>query len=160
LAPDRLDEESLSAMLAGAAPPDRVYVCCDDDSVALRIGLRALRARQHHPVRVVVCLGRGGAFSAAFHGASRLFDDAHGTLSVLAVPEMLLRPELIRGSVATERLARELHTSYVEACSARGERLGSRPALQPWHELLEMYRESNRDQARHVGAKLEAIGCI
>lgn len=157
---DRLDEVTLPVLLGDAAPPDRVYVCCDDDSVALRVGLRTLRARQHHPVRVVVCLGRGSAFSAAFHGDHQLFDDAHGTLSVLAVPELLLRPALIRGSVATERLAQALHTSYVEACRTRGEQMGSRPALLPWHELQEAHRESNRDQARHLGAKLAAIDCI
>ena len=157
---ERLDEVSLPTVLGGAAPPDRVYVCCDDDSVALRVGLRALRARQHHPLRVVVCLGRGSAFSAAFHGDNQLFDDAHGTLSVLAVPELLLRPALIRGSVATERLARALHASYVEACTMRGEPIGSRPALRSWDDLLEPFRESNRSQARHLGDKLAAIGCI
>jgi len=157
---DRLDEVTLPVLLGDAAPPDRVYVCCDDDSVALRVGLRTLRARQHHPVRVVVCLGRGSAFSAAFHGENQLFDDAHGTLSVLAVPELLLRPELIRGGVATERLAQALHTSYVEACGVRGEKMGSRQALLPWHALPEAHRESNRDQARHLGAKLAAIDCI
>ena len=158
---DRLDEASLPALLADGPPPDRVYVCCDDDSVALRVGLRTLRARHRHAVRVVVCLDRGGtAFSAAFHGDERLFDDAQGTLRVLAVPELLLRPDLIRGSLVTEQLARALHASYIEACIERGESPRDRPALLPWEELPEQFRESNRDQARHMGDKLEAIGCI
>jgi TrkA-N domain len=157
---DLLDEASLPPLLAEGPPPDCVYVCCDDDSVALRVGLRTLRARHHNSVRVVVCLDRGSAFSAAFHGDDRLFDDAWGTLRVLAVPELLLRPDLIRGSLVTEQLARALHASYIEACVGRGERPGERPALQPWERLPEPFRDSNRDQARHLGEKLEAIGCI
>jgi hypothetical protein len=153
-------EAGLQELLAEDPPPDRVYVCCDDDAVALRVGLRALRARHRRPVRVVVCVERGTAFSDAFHGEDRLFDDAQGTLHVLAIMELLLRPDRIRSNLVAEQLAHALYGSYVEGCVARGEAPGSRPGLNPWDELPEELRESNRDQARHLGEKLAAIGCV
>ena len=68
----------------------------------------------------------------------------------------------------TERLARAfhgtyagaIHEAYVEAALDKGEAPGSRPSLRPWEELPEEFRESNRAQARHVGEKLAAIGCL
>ncbi len=43
---------------------------------------------------------------------------------------------------ATEQLAQAMHRSYVAACLARGETLSGRPALLPWDELPETFRES------------------
>jgi uncharacterized membrane protein len=60
----------------------------------------------------------------------------------------------------TERLARAMHAAYLRARLARGEAPASRPALRPWEELPEDLRDANRDQARHVGDKLAAIGCV
>jgi uncharacterized membrane protein len=68
----------------------------------------------------------------------------------------------------TERLARAIHDTwsrgihgaYVEARAEDGEERGSRDAMHPWDELPDVFKESNRAQARHVGEKLRALGCI
>jgi uncharacterized membrane protein len=68
----------------------------------------------------------------------------------------------------TERLARAIHDtwaraihdSYVEERVEDGEARGGRSALHPWDDLSEEFKESNRAQARHVGEKLRALGCI
>jgi hypothetical protein len=151
---------ALSDLLGRDPPPDRVYVCCEDDTIALRVGLRALRSPHRHPVRVIVCVERGAAYTAAFHLEGRLFDDAQGSLRVLAVLDLVLTADRLRGSLGVEQLARALHASYLGACLRRGEVLGSRPALRPWDDLPEDLREPNRDQARHIGEKLAAIGCV
>jgi uncharacterized membrane protein len=65
----------------------------------------------------------------------------------------------IRNQV-TEQLARAIHRTYVAASAARDQSPRSRPALLPWEELPEEFRESNRDQARHAAEKLAAIGCV
>jgi TrkA-N domain len=160
LPPGESDSAELSELLAADPPPDRVYVCCDDDAVALRVGLRALWSTHRHRVRVVVCVERGAAFTAAFHLEERLFDDAQGSLRVLALLDLVLVPERIRSSLGIEQLARALHASYLEGCVTRGETPGTRPALIPWDDLPEDLRESNRNQARHIGEKLAAIGCV
>jgi uncharacterized membrane protein len=63
-------------------------------------------------------------------------------------------------SHVTEQLARAFHRVYLDACLARGEQPGSRPALVPWEELPEVFRESNRDQARHMATKLAALNAM
>ncbi len=63
-------------------------------------------------------------------------------------------------TTVTEQLARARHRSYVAACLQRGEAPASRPSLRPWDELLEEFRASSRDQARHAADKLAAIGCL
>jgi uncharacterized membrane protein len=59
-----------------------------------------------------------------------------------------------------DHIARAIHRSYVEGCVARGEAPSSRSALLPWDELSDELKRSNRDQARHAGEKLAAIGCV
>jgi uncharacterized membrane protein len=68
----------------------------------------------------------------------------------------------------TERLAQAIHNSYLRAVHAaslaaavdKGAVSGSRPSLRPWEELPDNLKESNRAQARQVGEKLAAIGCL
>jgi uncharacterized membrane protein len=66
----------------------------------------------------------------------------------------------------TEHLARAIHDDYgtihkpgPAAAVARGPILGGAP-LGPWDELPEEFKESNRAQARQIGEKLAAIGCL
>jgi ppGpp synthetase/RelA/SpoT-type nucleotidyltranferase len=65
-------------------------------------------------------------------------------------PEM---PEEIR-----ESIARAIHGEYLK------EQLASRPkedpALRDWEDLPDGFKDSNRQQARHILTKLKAIGCL
>jgi uncharacterized membrane protein len=57
----------------------------------------------------------------------------------------------------TEHLAQAIHDSYARAAHAA--QLDGPPAV-PWHELPEDLKESDRAQARQIGEKLAAIGCL
>ncbi len=50
-------------------------------------------------------------------------------------------------------------TPTTAATSGRGAAPATNPAMVPWDELPEHLRESNRDQAGHIGVKLRAMGC-
>jgi uncharacterized membrane protein len=71
-------------------------------------------------------------------------------------------------SQVTEHLARALHATYVRAIrQAQAEAAGDgaevaagADSLRPWDELPDELKESNRAQARQVGEKLAAIGCL
>jgi hypothetical protein len=60
-----------------------------------------------------------------------------------------------------------LHAEFVRAREAQGWAYGPQrdderrinPALAPWPELAERFRESNRDQAAHTQVKLATVGC-
>ncbi|MEU4117033.1 DUF1003 domain-containing protein [Kitasatospora sp. NPDC028055] len=60
----------------------------------------------------------------------------------------------------TRQLARAIHRSRVAAAVEDGEEAGSRPALLPWEELPEELRTANRRQARQLGERLAAVGCL
>ncbi len=59
--------------------------------------------------------------------------------------------------VARELLARAIHERYRQ--NQRGNKSPDDSAMRPWEELSEDLRESNRQQADAIGAKLAAIGC-
>ena len=57
---------------------------------------------------------------------------------------------------AREKLARQLHESYVAARAATDE---NAPLAIPWDDLPEAARESNRAAVDHIAVKLARIGC-
>ncbi|WBP84959.1 DUF1003 domain-containing protein [Kitasatospora cathayae] len=60
----------------------------------------------------------------------------------------------------TRHLARAIHQSRLTAAVEDGEEPGSRPTLLPWEELPEELRSANRRQARQLGERLAAVGCL
>jgi uncharacterized membrane protein len=60
----------------------------------------------------------------------------------------------------TEQLAQAIHAAWLQAATVGGQIPGSRPALHRWEELPEPAREANRAQAREIGERLAAIGCL
>ena len=56
-----------------------------------------------------------------------------------------------------ELIARAIHERYRH--NQQGRKAADDPALRPWEELSEDLRESNRQQADDIAAKLGAIGC-
>ena len=61
--------------------------------------------------------------------------------------------DLVRGG-SYETIAEAIHNHYLEfQLAARGK------AGKPWPDLDESFRESSRDQARHIAVKLGVIGC-
>ncbi|MEA5362881.1 NAD-binding protein [Amycolatopsis sp., V23-08] len=141
---------------------DRVFVCADDDVVAVKIGLSILRALRDHEVQVTVRVReRGAELNEAFHGASgRLFDDVSGSLRIFGALDEACRPDAIQAGAAVEEIARSLHDEYVAQCAANGDTPSANPSMAPWEALAEDLKNANRAQARHLGEKLSAIGCI
>ncbi|HUU37298.1 MAG TPA: RyR domain-containing protein [Candidatus Desulfaltia sp.] len=64
--------------------------------------------------------------------------------------------DVLLGS-ARELLARAIHEKY--RLDNRDKRSPDDPSMQPWDELLEEVKESNRQQADHIPRKLKAVGC-
>ncbi|MFE2411648.1 DUF1003 domain-containing protein [Kitasatospora sp. NPDC059408] len=60
----------------------------------------------------------------------------------------------------TKHLARAIHQSRLEAAVEDGRAPGSGPGLLPWDELPEELRQANRRQARRLGDRLAAVGCL
>lgn len=56
-------------------------------------------------------------------------------------------------------LAQAIHERYVAEQVHDGVAMGAGAAMVSWQDLSEDLKETNRDQARDIGAKLAAIGC-
>ncbi|RKR86941.1 TrkA family protein [Micromonospora pisi] len=136
-------------------PPDRVFICYDDEQRALKTALTAEQLWHGEPGSVVVRLDRLANLRDAFGGpGERLLDDLSGTLRLYGVVRAACDPELIG-----DDLARVIHESYVAARHRRGERPEETPALVPWERLPETLRVANRAQAEDFGSKLRELGC-
>lgn len=117
--------------------------------------------------RIAMALGAWvGLIAKSGREAGRIFTDAHWAASavLLSLPP---DSETIRAFAEPEpaKMSRELCEPIAQAIheAYRRERLDSGQlsdsALADWARLSGDYKESNRDQARHIPAKLEAIGC-
>ncbi len=142
----------LATLASDAEQVATVAICLDDDHRSLRAALQ-LNERllaQKLPIRVRMAHRMGLA------ALSRSADGSIG-LSVFGLLDELCKPDAMLGETL-DRLARACHEEYL-ARKLATEPLRSRPALFPWDDLDETYRESNRQQADHIPVKLRAIGC-
>jgi TrkA-N domain len=137
--------------------PERAFVCVTDIGEALAIGLGIVGIGRFGDTRVTVCVDRyGDELREVFQGLSGI---PVGRLSVFSARDAAWTPSFIRDGVAIERIARSLHQRYIEKRLTEGDIDDRRGTLCTWERLPERYRESNRDQARHIGRKLDLIGC-
>jgi hypothetical protein len=142
-------------------PPDRVYLCGEDEEVALKLALTMDHFWRRGPRSVVVRLSRLGLLDKAFHATyeDRLLDDVAGTLYLFDAVRAGSDPSLVEDSLM-ERLGRAIHENYVAIQLRQGADLEATRAMRRWAELSDDLREANRAQAADVGRKLRAIGCV
>jgi len=58
-----------------------------------------------------------------------------------------------------DMLARAIHDNYRALRTAQNTGMAGDPAMKPWSELDEEFKESNRKQADHIVTKLQAVNC-
>lgn len=68
------------------------------------------------------------------------------------------RPQVLLDGEGDD-LARTIHEHYRDSIAAQGRDPGTEPAGAPWSRLAGTYREANRRQADHIGAKLAVTDC-
>jgi len=134
-----------------------IYVCLDDDSFGLTVGLTLLQKTRRHNIPIVVRMTQDAGLAKLLHevsGSSNRFENIHafGVLNQLCKPDLLF-------SDTYELIARVIHEDYVRHQKEKGESSQTNPSMVSWDELPENLKESNRQQARHIGAKLKAVNC-
>lgn len=136
------------------APVDAVFACLPDDGDALSAALTLHRVLADQPTPVVVQTTDDSGLASLLRADRAGFETVHA----FATYERTCDPEvLLRGT--SEMLARAMHDAYVAKEVALGRSRVDNPSMVDWDELPEALRESNRDQAAHIGVKLEAAGC-
>ena len=133
-----------------------VYVCLDDDSLGLSAAL-ALRQRvREHGIPIVVRMEQDAGLATLLGGR----DGGGGfeNLHAFGLLDRTCRPDLVLGGTH-EIIARAIHEGYVGYREKLDGTPQIDPAMVPWEELAEEFRESCRRQADHIGLKLKAVGC-
>jgi voltage-gated potassium channel Kch len=141
----------------GRPNASRVYVTVGDDSLAMASALKLRQRLAGHKVRIVVRMSRNsglGDLLAREPGATESSDG----LQVFGLLDEVFDVDSVLGGTY-EIMARAIHEEYARAEEAAGQTSETNATLVPWDALPESLRESNRDQAAHIGAKLGAVGC-
>ncbi len=141
-------------VMSHSGPVDAVFICVDDDGHALSAALTLHRRLADAPTPVVVQTTNESGLASLLRADRAGFETVHAfaTYDRTCDPEVLLAGTL-------ETMARAMHEAYAAKEAALGRTTSDNPSMARWDELPEAMRESNRDQAAHVGVKLEAAGC-
>lgn len=166
LVADACDVHAVDAPLGSAAfsegaflfhegrPADAVFACLPDDGDALSAALTLHRVLADVATPVVVQTTDDSGLASLLRADRAGFETVHA----FATHERTCDPDvLLRGT--SETLARAMHEAYVAKEVALGRTPADNPSMAAWDRLPESLRESNRDQAAHVGVKLEAARC-
>lgn len=151
------DESFRKQLPAGMALSASLFIALGDDTLSLSSALRmhrGLRSKHQQDVTTTVLLTRLGGLSSLLTGT-----ESSAGVRMFGLLESACTPQALRDASLVERLARALHRSYVRKQLAGGKAMGSKPALVPWEELGDRYRNSNRDQARWAPLRLHQMGC-
>lgn len=131
------------------------FVCPEEDSTGLCAALAIQRKFGRARVPIVLCAKEEGSLTRL------LSEDAQSDMRGIRVFGLFGRtcdPDLLPGGVH-ETLARQWHEEYRREKAALGQTAAGNPALVPWDQLDEEFRESSRLAADHISVKLEAVGC-
>ncbi len=142
----------------------RKHRALEDPSGALRIDDGVLRAFLHVPRYLHGARSLEAIVDMSSLTGRELFDPSllppRRQLDLHVDGERFL--ELVRYHHALgdrlERVAREIHELYFRDELGNGQKVGDRPALRPWEELGDLYRNSNREQAASYPSLLAAAG--
>lgn len=85
--------------------------------------------------------------------------DWDGQILPFSARRMVLTPEVLLDGGGDE-LARVIHGHYRDTTAAQGRDPGAEPSGRPWSDLADSYRDANRRQADHLGAKLAVTDCV
>ncbi len=138
-------------------PRSIAYICLDDGAAGLAAGLALERMLPAGADPIVVCVEDERGLAGLLR-ESGWFGARAGRLIVFPLVEHIGRMEVVLGGTH-ELVARAVHDDYVRARTALGETPVDNPSLAAWEALAEALRDSNRRQADHIHAKLEALGC-
>jgi voltage-gated potassium channel Kch len=128
-----------------------VYVSLDTDTRALSAAV-ALRRQLRPEVPIVVR-------TTAAAGPADIVAGGPDSAGIVPFPvfDRISRPDVLINGV-NETIARAIHDDYVRKQWAEGNTPDTNPSMVGWPELPEVLKASNRDQAAHVGVKLDAVG--
>lgn len=139
------------------APISKIFVCIDNQPLALATAIKLVQKTRKQGIPVVVRLDDEAGFAQLLRTSSK---DAPYLKSIEPFglfQETCTTDSLRRTTVET--LAREGHSEYLAGQRLPDGSLPDKPYVVPWEELPQDKKESNRSQADHIGEKLRKVKC-
>jgi hypothetical protein len=135
-----------------------IYICLDNDSLAMAASLVLHERTKAHGIPVVVRMTTEQGLARLFQGVKEGVDGA-GALSVFGLFDRTCTRHLILGGTR-EILARDIHEEYLAKENVLLKDLKREKAGAPWEDLPGSFRETFRAQADHVVTMLREVGCL
>ena len=134
-------------------PSSQAFVCLEDDSLNLNVGLSLLQQRINPPAQVIVTQWEDGGFADLMDKAAPRTPG----FSIFGLLNHTCQSHLLDDGTH-ERLARAIHQVYRRTFTPAPDEPLTGSAHVDWDELAETYRNSNRPQADDIGRKLALLG--
>ena len=133
-----------------------IYICLDDDALALVSALKLYKTTKQYQVPLIVKMSRdsGLATLLAEDRIAMGFDNIYS----FGLLDRTCSFDAVIGGIY-EVIAQAIHNEYVLEHKEKGETFEINPSIVEWCDLSEEFKESNRLQASHVEDKLASITC-
>ena len=128
-----------------------------EDSTNLKLALGLNQLPECRNLRTLLFQTRRSGFANLFPAGGSPSSIGSNVFPFGSIEETCSLETLMHES--SDAVARELHQDWYDSNIKAGKKHGDKPALWPWDQLDEVYKESNRHAADHIPAKLRAIGC-
>jgi hypothetical protein len=140
----------------GYPTADLIYVCIDDEAIALVSALKLYKDTEQYKIPIVVKMSREAGL------ATLLKEDkvAMGLeyIHSFGLLDRTCNFDALLGGIY-EIIARAIHEDYIHENEQKGETCSTNASMVNWNILPEELKESNRSQAAHIEVKLASINC-
>jgi len=136
---------------------DIAYICFDNDSLGLNVGLTLARLTRKQGVPIVVRMNEERGLALLLRKGME-DQGAFANLYAFNLLDKACTPELLFGGIH-EMLARSVHEDFVRQQKSMGHSVQDNGILVPWDQLPEKVRDSNRRYADQISNKLQAVNC-
>jgi hypothetical protein len=136
---------------------DIAYICFDNDSLGLNVGLNLARLTREQGIPIVVRMVEERGLSLLL-GNEVKDQGGFSNLHAFSLLDKTCTPGLLFGGLH-ELLARSVHEDYLRQQRRSGGSLEEDETLVPWARLPEKVKDSNRRYADHISLKLQAVDC-
>lgn len=143
--------------LSETAGINAAYVCFDNDSLGLNVGLTLARLTKLQPFPIVVRMSEERGLALLF-GNNKQGQGGFSHLHTFNLLDRTCTPELLFGGLH-EMLARSVHEDFVRKHRGLAKSVEEKGILVPWDQLPEKVKDSNRRYADHISTKLQTVNC-
>jgi hypothetical protein len=140
----------------GKCDIDSIFVCMDDDSLGLHIGLTLYQKIRDYQIPLIVRMVEDAGLALLLHEDDK-DKSVYANLHVFPLLDQTCTPDLIVGGTH-EVLARALHQAYLQGLEGQQLEGAGDLELAAWADLSAETKERNREQADRISLILDGQG--